>query len=521
MRCLLWRPSVPQWALRVRRMSLIGALDQGTTSTRFLIYDEKLNVVSGHQMEHRQITPQAGWVEHDPQELVANSRACIEAAVAALGDRRRHIKAVGFTNQRETTVLWDRLTGKPLCNAIVWSDVRTAGIVQKLAASWGGKDAMRSRCGLPLSTYFAATKVKWLLENHPEVKQAVQERRCLFGTVDSWLLYCFSGRQVHITDITNASRTMLMDINTGQWDPNLCGAFGIPMEILPKIRSNSETYCTLVEGTLRGVPIASSIGDQQAATVGQACFHPGQAKNTYGSGCFVLQNTGATPVQSHNGLLTTVCYQIGQQDRVYALEGAIANAGTVLLWLRDNFGIINSPSDCEPLAASVPDTGGVVFVPALSGLYAPYWRDDARGTILGLTQYSNKAHICRAALEGVCCLAKEVLQAMELDSGHRLDRLAVDGGMSRNNLMMQMQADILGATVVRAANPESTSMGCSMLAGLAVGIWKDVKELERLVAENGARTVWQPNWTAMDREAHFRSWQKALQKSFTQDDGGP
>eukprot|EP00667_Euglena_gracilis_P009368 EG_transcript_9510 len=499
-------------------MALVGALDQGTTSTRFLVYDEKLQIVSGHQLEHRQITPEVGWLEHDPQELVANSLACIEQAVAALGDRRRDIKAIGLTNQRETTVAWDRVTGKPLHNAIVWSDVRTAGVVEKLAATLGGKDAVRPQCGLPLSTYFSATKMRWLQDHCPAVQQAVAEKRCLFGTVDSWLLYCFSGRRVHVTDVTNASRTMLMNLQTGQWDPNLCTAFGIPAETLPEIRSNSETYCTMAEGILAGVPITSSIGDQQAATVGQACFLPGQAKNTYGSGCFLLQNTGTSAVQSQNGLLTTMCYQIGQQERVYALEGAIANAGTVLLWLRDNFGIINTPADCEPLAASVPDTAGVVFVPALSGLYAPYWRDDARGTILGLTQYTTKAHICRAALQGVCFLTREVLQAMELDSGYRTARLAVDGGMSRNDLMMQMQADVLGTAVVRAANPESTSMGCSMLAGLAVGVWKDLDELSRLVADGGAGRVWQPQWPAEVRAAQFRGWQRALWKSFMADD---
>uniref|UniRef100_A0A7S1NE19 glycerol kinase n=1 Tax=Eutreptiella gymnastica TaxID=73025 RepID=A0A7S1NE19_9EUGL len=465
-------------------------------------------------MEHAQITPQAGWLEHDPQELVANSVACIEGAVNSLGKRKDDIKAIGITNQRETTILWDKHTGAPLYNAIVWSDGRTGDIVESFTAKLGSKDALRQLCGLPLSTYFGAIKVRWLIDNVPDVKEAIQDGRCMFGTVDSWLLYNLTGRTVHATDVTNASRTMMMNINTCYWDKELCEILGVTGITLPEIRSNSEIFGEMANGILQGVPIAGIIGDQQAATVGQACFKIGQAKNTYGTGCFLLVNTGTTIVQSKHGLLTTPCYKIGNQATVYALEGAIANAGNTVQWLRDNLGFFKEAPEIEALAADAQDTGGVIFVPALSGLYAPYWRSDARGTILGLTQFSNKAHICRATLQGVCYMTREVLEAMVLDSGHALANLAVDGGMSRNNLMMQMQADTLGVPVVRAANPESTSMGCTVMAGLAVGIWKDTDEVASTVAGGGAGKWWEPLTTCEERDAEFSIWKKAVMKSF-------
>ena len=500
-----------------RAMPLIGALDQGTTSTRFLLYDESLRIVGSHSLEHKQITPQAGWLEHDPEELVANSLTCIEEAVKAVGERKAEIRAIGITNQRETTVVWDKTTGKPLYNAIVWSDLRTHDTVQQLVRACGSVDALRGRCGLPLSTYFSGVKLRWLIDNVPDVQRAIEEGRCMFGTVDAWLLYHLSGRKVHATDITNASRTMLMNLEEGQWDTSLCETFGVPTEILPQICSNSEIYGHVAAGCLEGVPIASSIGDQQAATVGQACFRPGQAKSTYGTGCFLLKNTGTTVVHSTSGLLSTPCYKIGAQATVYALEGAIANAGNVVQCLRDNFGLIRSAPEIEEVAGSVPDTGGVIFVPALSGLYAPYWRDDARGTILGMTQFTTKAHICRAALQGVCWMTREVLEAMDKDSHEPLELLAVDGGMSRNALMMQMQADAIGVPVVRAANPESTSMGATLMAGLAVGVWEDTEALAAAVRAGGAGTQWAPEWEQEKRDRQFGAWKGAVQKSFTQE----
>eukprot|EP00667_Euglena_gracilis_P007285 EG_transcript_7357 len=498
-------------------MALVGALDQGTTSTRFVVYDEALQIVSSHQVEHRQITKEAGWLEHDPEELYANAIICMNHVVSALGERASKICSIGMTNQRETIVAWDKDSGHPLHNAIVWSDLRTSATVEELAVKWGTKDALRASTGLPLSTYFSAVKVRWFLDHVPQVCSAVEEGRCMVGTIDSWLMYRLSGGKAHITDVTNASRTMLMDLHSCQWSPAACSKFDIPLAILPEIRSNCEPYFSIAEGPLKGVPVCSSIGDQQASTVGQACFRPGQAKSTYGSGCFLLSNTGDTPVMSQHGLLTTVCFQISGQAPIYALEGSIANSGTVVQWLRDGLGLIASPAEVETLAASVPDTGGVLFVPALAGLYAPYWRGDARGTILGMTQYTTKAHICRAALQGICCLVREVLEAMELDSGHRVAVLAVDGGMSRNGLMMQMQADLLGAEVVRASNLESTSMGCAMLAGLASGVWSDTEQLVRLVRDRGAGVTWFPQWSPAARQAAVALWRRAVPRSFTGD----
>jgi len=499
-------------------MPLVGALDQGTTSTRFVVYDKHLRPVASHQVEHRQIAPHPGWLEHDPEEVVANALRCMEGVAAALGDRRADVVSVGITNQRETTILWDGDTGRPLHPAIVWSDVRTAAVVDALVTELGGKDALRAATGLPLSTYFSAVKVRWLLDNVPAVREAVAAGRCLFGTMDSWLLYNLTGGRVHATDVTNASRTMLMDLAAGAWSADLRAAFGIPAALrLPDIRGNSEPLGSIAGGPFAGVPITSTIGDQQAATVGQACFRAGEAKVIYGSGCFLLSNTGPTPVQSRHGLLTTVCYRIGQQPTVYALEGAIANGGSVMQWLRDNLRLLPTTADSEALAASVPDSGGVIFVPALSGLYAPYWRDDARGTLLGMTQFTTGAHVCRAALEGIAHLARDVLAAMALDSGHQATAVAVDGGMARNAVMMQLQADLLGLPVVRAANTESTSLGCAILAGLAVGVWKDLDEVTGLVAATPGSATWIPRTSPEERAHSLAVWKWAVAKCFTGD----
>ncbi|XP_063868521.1 glycerol kinase-like isoform X3 [Scylla paramamosain] len=436
---------------------LVGAVDQGTSSTRFLVFSATTGeVLTYHQVEVAQHYPKEGWVEQDCNELLKSVHTCILKAVENLksleidpGD----IKAVGITNQRETTVVWDRTTGLPLCNAIVWLDARTASTAEAILKETPGqnKDYLKDLCGLPISTYFSAVKLRWLLDNLPEVQEAAAQGNLLFGTVDSWLLWNLTGGLdggLHVTDVTNASRTMLMNISTLQWDANLCKFFKIPMSILPEIRSSSEIYGYITKGPLLGIPISGVLGDQQAALVGQMCLSRGQAKNTYGTGCFLLYNTGTQIVQSEHGLLTTVGYKLGKKSpTIYALEGSVAIAGAAVTWLRDNLHVIKSSTDIEPLAKKVKDSGGVYFVPAFSGLFAPYWRSDARGTICGLTQASTSAHLARAVLEAVCFQTREILDAMQKDSGITLNKLQVDGGMTCNNTLMQLQADIAGVPV--------------------------------------------------------------------------
>ncbi|KAH3868573.1 hypothetical protein DPMN_031723 [Dreissena polymorpha] len=436
---------------------LVGAVDQGTSSSRFLIFSTKdARLVTFHQQEIEQKYPNEGWCEEDPMEILQSVKTCMKEALTKLQQLNispDKIKCIGITNQRETTVVWDKVTGEPLYNAIVWLDARTASTVNQLIekTECKTKDGLRSLCGLPIATYFSAVKLRWLLDNVPAVSKAAQEGRCLFGTVDSWLLWNLTGGRnggCHITDVTNASRTMLMNIETLQWDDQLCKFFGVEKTMLPEIRSSAEVYGTLTEGPLKGLPISGILGDQQAALVGQLCFKPGQAKNTYGTGCFLLMNSGEKPVQSKNGLLTTVGYQLGPgKPAVYALEGAIAIGGACVKWLRDNLGIISTAPEIETLARKVDSTYGCYFVPAFSGLFCPYWQSDARGIICGLSQFTTKEHIARAALEAVCFQTRELLEAMAQDSGIPLRSIQVDGGMTANQLLMQLQADLMGIDV--------------------------------------------------------------------------
>ncbi len=471
----------------------IGAIDQGTTSTRFILFDATSKVVAAAQKEHQQIYPQPGWVEHDPAEIWQATQDVIELALQQSGVSAREIAAIGTTNQRETTVLWNRKTGKPVANALVWQDTRVSDYVDELARD-GGLDRFRAKTGLPLSTYFSGLKIRWLLDNVPGARKLAEAGEVLFGNIDSFLVWHLTGGShggLHITDVTNASRTQLMNLQTLAWDAELLKAFGIPRVMLPEIRSSSETYGEVNRGALKGVAVAGILGDQQAALVGQACFNSGEAKNTYGTGCFLLMNTGKRPVQSTCGLLTTVAYKVGDAPASYALEGSVAITGALVQWLRDNLGLINSSPEIETLARTVEDNGGVYFVPAFSGLYAPYWKHDARGVIAGLTRYANKGHLARAVLEATAFQTREVVEAMEKDSGIALDVLRVDGGMVENDLLMQFQADILNRPVVRPAIKETTSLGAAYAAGLAVGFFKNVDDLrERWSADR----TWTPNF---------------------------
>jgi glycerol kinase len=490
----------------------VGAIDSGTTSTRFMLFDRDGAVVSYDQREHRQIFPQSGWVEHDPIEIWERTREVIGATLAKSYVSAQDIAAIGVTNQRETTVLWDRRTGEPVYNAIVWQDTRTDQICRELADA-GHAETFRSRTGLPLATYFAGPKLRWLLDNVEGARTRAEAGELLFGTIDSWLIWNLTGE--HVTDPTNASRTMLMNLETLAWDDELLEILRIPRSLLPTIRPSSDpTFYgeTSFAGPFRGeVPICGNLGDQHAATVGQTCFSPGEAKNTYGTGCFMLLNTGHEIVHSRNGLLTTVCYQFADQPPVYALEGSIAMAGATIQWLRDNLGIISHASESEDLAQTVDDTGGCYLVPAFSGLFAPYWRSDARGVIVGLTRYVTKAHIVRAALESICYQTREVLDAMNADSGVPLATLKVDGGASTNNFLMQRQADILGASVVRPKVAETTSLGAAYAAGLAVGFWPN---LESLRANWQQDAIWSPVVGEAEREAGFAGWKKAVTRTF-------
>ena len=490
------------------------AIDQGTTSSRAIIFDHSGQIVSVGQYEHEQIFPRAGWVEHNPAEIWDNVREAVATALSKAQTNRDEIAAVGITNQRETTVVWDKNTGEPVYTAIVWQAPRTDKIVKELAGDEGA-EKYKEICGLPLATYFAGPKVKWILDNVEGAKEKAEAGDLLFGTTDTWVLWNMTGGTeggVHITDVTNASRTMLMDLKTLDWDENIASDMGIPMSMLPEIKSSSEVYGKgRRQGLLTDVPIAGILGDQQAATFGQACFEVGMAKNTYGTGNFMLMNTGTDIVHSENGLLTTVCYKIGDNDAIYALEGSIAVTGSLIQWLRDNLGIITSAPEVEELAKTVEDNGGAYFVPAFSGLFAPYWKSDARGALVGLTRYVNKGHIARAALEATAFQTREVQEAMAQDSDVELTELKVDGGMIENELLMQFQADILGVDVVRPKIAETTALGAAYAAGIAVGFW----EGEQDVIDNWAEDRrWSPKMDEDEAERTYRLWKKAVTKTF-------
>ncbi|GHH28810.1 glycerol kinase GlpK [Lentzea cavernae] len=491
------------------------AVDQGTTSTRAIIFDHSGSIVAVGQKEHEQIFPRAGWVEHNPVEISENTRFVIGQALSTADLNTGDLAAVGITNQRETAVVWDKNTGEPVYNAIVWQDTRTQAIVEELGALGGGAERYKAKVGLPLATYFSGPKIRWILDNVEGARERAEAGDLLFGNTDTWTLWNLTGGPnggVHATDVTNASRTMLMDLDTLQWDAEIASDMGIPLSMLPEIRSSSEVYGNGGPGgVLKGVPIAGILGDQQAATFGQACYEPGTAKNTYGTGNFMLLNTGTEKVASKNGLLTTVCYKIGDEAPVYALEGSIAVTGSLVQWLRDNLGIIGSAAEIETLAASVEDNGGAYFVPAFSGLFAPYWRADARGAVVGLTRFVNKGHLARAVLEATAFQTREVLDAMNADSGVPLTELKVDGGMVANELLMQFQADVLDVPVVRPVVAETTALGAAYAAGLAVGYWSSLDELRANWSEDKR---WTPELAADEREREYRNWKKAVTKSF-------
>ena len=493
--------------------SYIGALDQGTTNTRFIVFDCNGRIVCAAQKEHAQIYPQPGWVEHDPEEICRATQTVIREAMAARGLAAADLAAIGITNQRETTVVWNRKTGKLVTNAIVWQDTRTSDYVSELARQ-GGQDRFRAKTGLPLSTYFSSLKIRWILDHVRGAREQAGTGDLLFGNIDTFLVWHLTGGPhggIHVTDVTNASRTQLMNLETLAWDRELLDVFGIPEAMLPKICSSSEVYGEVKEGPLSGVPIAGILGDQQAALVGQTCFRPGEAKNTYGTGCFLLMNTGKQPVQSKCGLLTTVAFKFGGKPAHYALEGSIAITGALVQWLRDNLGLIGASSEVETLARSVQDNGGVYFVPAFSGLYAPYWKHNARGIITGLTRYANKGHLARAVLEATAFQTREVVEAMEKDCGAGLEVLRVDGGMVENDLLMQFQADILNRPVVKSSINETTSLGAAYAAGLAVGFFKNTEDLCKKWT---AAHTWTPNLDDKARREMYRLWKKAVTRSF-------
>jgi glycerol kinase len=489
-----------------------AAVDQGTTSTRFMIFDHSGNVVAVDQKEHEQIYPKPGWVEHNPMEIWQRTQEVIEGALSKANVSPSDIAAVGVTNQRETTVLWDKSTGSPVYNAIVWQDTRTDQIINEFGKS-GGQDRFREKVGLPLATYFSGPKIKWILDNVQGVRERAERGEVLFGNIDTWVIWNLTGGPnggVHVTDVSNASRTMLMDLKSLDWDPEILKIMGIPRAMLPAIKPSSEVYGKAV-GRLSGIPVAGDLGDQQAALFGQTCFSPGEAKNTYGTGCFMLLNTGTKIVPSKSGLLTTLGYKIGNQPAIYALEGSIAITGALVQWLRDNLNMIEKSADVEALARTVQDNGGIYFVPAFSGLFAPYWKSDARGVIVGLTRYVNKGHIARASLEATAFQTREVLDAMNMDSGVNLTALKVDGGMVYNDLVMQFQADILGVPVIRPKVAETTSLGAAYAAGLAVGFWEKVEDLR---ANWGKDKEWHPQMDQAEREKLYAGWKKAVTRSF-------
>ncbi|WIK88754.1 glycerol kinase GlpK [Varibaculum cambriense] len=492
----------------------VMAIDQGTTSSRAILFDHAGQIVSVGQKEHEQIFPKAGWVEHNPIEIWDNIRECVAEALQKAEINRHEVAAVGITNQRETVVVWDKNTGEPVYNAIVWQDTRTSQIIRELAGD-DGPSKYRDICGLDLSTYYSGPEIKWILDNVEGAREKAEAGDLLFGNTDCWVLWNMTGGVnggVHKTDVTNASRTMLMDIRTLQWREDICKDFGIPMSMLPEICSSSEVYgYGRKNGLLIDTPISGILGDQQAATFGQACFEKGMAKNTYGTGCFVLMNTGEEPVFSNNGLLTTVAYKIGDNKPVYALEGSIAVAGSLVQWLRDNLGLIKSSEEIEKLASTVDDNGGVYFVPAFSGLFAPYWKDDARGAIVGLTRYNNKGHIARAVQEATPYQSREVFDAMVADSGVELKELRVDGGMTKDEMVMQFQADQLGVPLVRPQVLETTALGAAYAAGIAVGFWDGEQDVIDNWAE-GKR--WEPGKDRDEYDRNYRLWKKAVTRTF-------
>jgi glycerol kinase len=490
-----------------------AAIDQGTTSTRFIIFDHSGRTVFGVQKEHEQIYPKPGWVEHNPMEILQRTREVIKETLQNGHIDPKDIAAVGITNQRETAVVWDKATGKPVYNAIVWQDTRTDEIINEFGRS-DGQDRFRAKVGLPLATYFSGPKVRWLLDNVQGLRQRAERGEVLFGNIDTWLIWNLTGGPqggLHITDVTNASRTMLMNLETLDWDTEIMQVMGIPRAMLPQIRASSDVYGNITDGELKGIPLAGDLGDQQAALFGQTCFDVGEAKNTYGTGCFMLMNTGTKPVQSKNGLLTTLGYKIGNNPAVFCLEGSIAITGALVQWLRDNMGMIQKSADIEALANTVKDNGGIYFVPAFSGLFAPYWKSDARGAIVGMTRYVNKGHIARAALEATAFQTREVLDAMNKDSGVNLKALKVDGGMVYNETLMQFQADILGVPVIRPTVAETTSLGAAYAAGLATGFWQKVDDLR----ENwGKDKEWDPKMSQEQRDMLYKMWLKAVTRTF-------
>ncbi len=492
----------------------VGAVDQGTTSTRFMVFDARGAEVARHQVEHRQILERPGWVEHDPREIALRVDEVISGALSRAGLTGADLAAIGITNQRETTVVWNPKTGRPWYNAIVWQDTRSESIVQALQPK---TSLLRERTGLPPATYFSGSKIQWILEHVDGVRDAAQRGEALFGTIDTWVIWNLTGGVhggAHVTDVTNASRTLLMDLRTQRWDDELLGLFGVPRQMLPTIRpsSTAEAYgMTRRDGPVGAeIPVCGDLGDQQAAMVGQVCLEPGEAKNTYGTGNFMLLNTGRTIVPSKAGLLTTPCYSTASGGTVFALEGSIAVTGSAVQWLRDQIGVIRSAAEIETLAASVPDNGGVYFVPAFSGLFAPYWRSDARGAIVGLSRFNTSAHLARATLEAICFQTRDVLDAMTQDSGVHLDVLKVDGGATANNLLMQLQADVLGVPVVRPVVAETTALGAAYAAGLAVGFWSGTDDLRRNWQMD---RQWEPAWSADRREAAYHDWKRAVDRS--------
>ncbi len=493
--------------------SYLGAIDQGTTSTRFMIFDRSGRIVSVAQKEHQQIFPAPGWVEHDPDEIWRNTQEVVNQAMQSGNLKPEDLAAIGITNQRETTIVWNRKTGRPIYNALVWQDTRVENEVAEFSKA-GGQDRFREKTGLPLATYFSGLKIRWLLKNTPGARDAADSGDLLFGTVDSYLTWRLTGGPqggIHVTDVTNASRTQLLNLKTLDWDDELLTIFEIPRAVLPRIASSSEIYGHAQLDSIKDVAIAGILGDQQAALVGQTCFAPGEAKNTYGTGCFMLENTGPQIVHSQFGLLTTVAYKFGNQPAHYALEGSIAIAGALVQWLRDNLGIIQKSEDIQSLARTVADNGGVYFVPAFSGLYAPYWKSTARGVIAGLTRFANKAHLARAILEATAFQTREVLEAMEKDSKIRLKVLRTDGGMVSNDLLMQFQADILNIPVVSPAMQETTALGAAYAAGLAVGYYKDTDDLR---ANWSVDQTWNPAMNETTRASLYKNWQKAVSRSF-------
>lgn len=490
----------------------VGAVDQGTTSTRFMVFDHGGKVVGYEQKEHEQIYPKPGWVEHDPLEIWQATQDVISGTLKKLHLEPKDLAAVGVTNQRETAVVWEKATGKPVYNAIVWQDTRTDQICNELAKD-GGQDRFRTKVGLPLATYFSGMKIKWILDNDPSLKEKAEKGEILFGNIDTWVIWNMTGGPkggVHITDVTNASRTFMMNLKTLDWDPEMLEVLGVPRAMLPEIKASSQVY-GYAKGDLEGVPVAGDLGDQQAALFGQTCYSPGEAKNTYGTGCFMLMNTGNEPIQSKNGLLTTLGYKIGDEPAVYALEGSITITGALVQWIRDNLKMIEKSSDIEQLAKTVEDSGGIYFVPAFSGLFAPYWKSDARGAIVGLTRYINAGHLARAVLEATAYQTAEVLEAMNKDSGVELTALKVDGGMVFNETLMQFQSDILGVPVIRPTVAETTALGAAYAAGLAVGFWEKVEDLR---VNWGKDKEWHP---AMDEETRaklYKGWKKAVTRTF-------